>query len=447
MKKEVRLALLCLAATSAPAFAQNPGPACGAANFDQSRSVFTVMNPVANAVNQQCFLTVYAKGTAPEQARQHPALYPTEGRYIIELSGGGGGGGGGATNDQGGGGGGAGAAPSRTTQYLAPGVYRLTLGTGGRGGLPDGGRTAAGNPTSLTHATSGALIAGFAGADLWQQRSRAANDGQGGIGKPGGSTGGSGGDSGAIPEQGAQSGGQSATPGYSGVAGASGSESGRAAQTPTGLAVQSNAGGGGGASVGSGGTGDSATRNATAGAGDLGGGGGGGRGGANTADSGGQGGHGFIRLTPTEPAPAEPVAVATPAPVIVVMPTTQRYSLSSDTLFGFGQSTLKPSGQAQLNELVGKLRQTTITSMTYTGHADRIGASERNQQLSLNRAESVQNYLIGQGVRAERSVVAGRGETQPVTGNDACQGAASAKVIACLQPDRRVEIEVVGRQK
>ncbi|MBU3900872.1 MAG: hypothetical protein KJ614_18480 [Gammaproteobacteria bacterium] len=322
MKREIRLALLCLAATSATAFAQTPAPACGAANFDQTRQVFTVMNPVAQTVNQQCFLTVYAKGTAPEQSRQLPMFYPTEGSYIIELSGGGGGGGGGAINDQGGGGGGAGAAPSRTTQYLAPGVYKLTLGAGGVGGGANGGITAAGNPTSLTMASSGALIAGFPGADVWQQRGRAALDGKGGIGLAGGSTGGSGGGSGAPLEQGAQTGGASGTTGYAGVAGQSGSETGRAAQTSAGMVVQSNAGGGGGAGVGSGGSGESASQSATAGTGVLGGGGGGGRGGANTADSGGQGGHGFIRLTLSE-APAQ-AAAPTPAPVVILVPVVTR---------------------------------------------------------------------------------------------------------------------------
>jgi OOP family OmpA-OmpF porin len=38
----------------------------------------------------------------------------------------------------------------------------------------------------------------------------------------------------------------------------------------------------------------------------------------------------------------------------------------------------------------------------------------------------------------------GKGEMQPVTKSGECDGAQSAKVIACLQPDRRVEVEVVG---
>jgi OOP family OmpA-OmpF porin len=447
MKREIRLALLCLAAASVPAFAQNAAPQCGSANFDQTRNAFTIVNPAADAVNQQCFLTVYPRGTVPDQSQQYPALYPIEGTYVIELSGGGGGGGGGAAKDQGGGGGGAGAAPSRTVQYLSPGVYKLTIGTGGDGGSANGGRTEAGNPTSLTNANTGQLIAGFQGADVWTQKSRAASDGSGGVAAAGGSSGGSGGDSGAKTEELAQAGGASQTGGYSGAPGQSGSESGRTVQKDGARVVQANAGGGGGASVGSGGAGESANATAVAGIGDLGGGGGGGRGGANSADSGARGGHGFIRLTMSQPVQAIAPAPVVAAPMPMHMPMTQRYSLSADTLFGFGKSTLKPSGEAKLDDLVNKLRAVNVDRITDTGHADRIGSSEMNQKVSLNRAESVKAYLVSKGIQSDRIEVAGKGETQPVTNADDCKGAATPKVIACLAPDRRVDIEVVGTRK
>lgn len=435
MKNEIRLALLGLAAAaSVPAFAQNLSPQCGEANFDRTRNVFTIKSPSGDTVNQQCYLTVYPSSSVPDQARQYPAFFPVEGTYVIELSGGGGGGGGGAGKDKGGGGGGAGAAPTRTVKYLAPGVYKLTIGTGGSGGSADGGRTAAGNPTSLTNAHSGQLIAGFQGADVWAQRFQRTDGGKGGVGKPGGSTGGSGGDSGARSEESAQSGSALATPGYSGTAGAAGGESSRG--------LQSNAGGGGGAGVGSGGAGDSVDRNAAAGSGTLGGGGGGGSGGKNTADAGGRGGHGFIRLTMSKPAPQTTVR-APAAPVRV----TQNYSLSSDATFGFGKSTLQPSGKSKLDELVGKMREINVTSIATTGHSDRIGSAETNQRISESRAKSVKAYLVSRGVQADLISVAGMGESQPATGADDCAGPATAKVIACLQPDRRVDIEVVGTQK
>lgn len=296
MKNEIRLALLCMATAAVPAFAQNASPLCGSTNFDQTQNVFTIMNPAAGAPNQQCFITVYPSGAMPSEAWQSPASYLVEGTYVVELVGGGGGGGGGASNDQGGGGGGAGAAPSRTSQYLSPGVYRLTIGTGGEGGAADGGWAGDGNPTSLSNAHTGQLIAGFAGAEFWTQKYQMPGSGSGGVASAGGSSGGSGGDSGPRSEEAAQSGGMLRTAGYSGMPGQAGSESGHSVKTDTGrVVVQANAGGGGGASIGSGGSSDSLNRNDTA------------------AQPGGRGGDGLIRLTMSEPAPQ---AIA-PAPEVV----------------------------------------------------------------------------------------------------------------------------------
>jgi len=57
----------------------------------------------------------------------------------------------------------------------------------------------------------------------------------------------------------------------------------------------------------------------------------------------------------------------------------------------------------------------------------------------------VKVYLVSSGrLDGSRIVATGRGETEPVTLPDACKGPLSAPVIACLQPDRRVEIEVAG---
>lgn len=446
MKNEIRLALLCMAATAAPALAQNAIPQCGSANLDVTRSLYTVMNPVSGAVNQQCLLTVYPSAAMPDASRQQPGSYIVEATYAIELAGGGGGGGGGGSSDMGGGGGGAGAAVSRTVQYLAPGVYKMTLGTGGDGGSADGGRTQAGNPTSLTRVNTGQLIAGFAGADAWQHRTQAGSDGKGGVAPVGGSSGGAGGDSGPRSEESARSGGVSQSAGYAGIPGQSGDESGRSAGNYAERAVQANAGGGGGASFGSGGAGESANSNAAAGAGNLGAGGGGGRGGLNTAYAGGAGGHGFIKLTMTAPAPV--ARVVAPAPVAVApAPVTQKFSMSADMLFSFGQSALRPEGKARLDEVVSKLGGVHVHSITDTGHSDRIGSSAINQKISVSRAEAVKAYLVSKGVDAGSISVVGKGETQPVTTATACQGAATPKVIACLQPDRRVELEVLGTNK
>lgn len=133
---------------------------------------------------------------------------------------------------------------------------------------------------------------------------------------------------------------------------------------------------------------------------------------------------------------------------MMVMPTPpQRYSLSTDTLFGFGKSELKPAGEAKLDNIVAKLEDTRIGRVSVTGHADRIGSSENNQQLSVSRAESVKRYLVSKNVQSDRITVIGKGETEPLTTSDDCKGPTSAKVIACLAPDRRVDIVMLGTEK
>ena len=299
MKHEIRLALLCLATASAPAFAQSGSPMCGATNFDRSQGAFTVVNAAPGTVNQQCFIVVHQNGAAPPEAQQNPGSYLVEGKYKIDLVGGGGGGGGGGSHMQGGGGGGAGAAPSQTVVYLAPGVYKLTLGTGGAGGGAMGGWTGAGNPTSLTNVYTGELIAGFAGADKWTPQSVAASGGAGGIAAPGGSSGGSGGGSGTgdsakSADAAAQAGGTLPTSGYAGAPGQAGTDSAASgrADAKANIPAQADAGGGGGASIGSGGTGGSERVNTA-------------------AQAGGKGGDGLIKLSLLEAAPV--VVVAAPA--------------------------------------------------------------------------------------------------------------------------------------
>lgn len=440
-----RLTLISLACAMAPAFAQNALPNCESANFDRAQKLFTVINPATNAVNQQCLLTVHARQT-PAVSTQFPEPYLLEGDYAVDMSGGGGGGSGGDARNGGGGGGGAGATPYKTKVYLAPGVYKLTIGTGGhavsKATAKDSSRLFGdGNPSSLTRAATGELVAGFLGADTWTGRTTTQGVGGSGGSALSGSRGGSGGDSGPTKEEKAQDGGRQPAELSSASAGRAGGE---------GASAQSNAGGGGGAGFGPGGDGQATGANsASANAGVLGGGGGGGHGGNRESGPGSAGGNGFIRLVMLEPAPAPlVVTVAVPyiveVPVVRASPVITKYSFSADALFDFNKSSIKPAGGAKLDELIGKLRGMDVTSISDVGHADRLGSLEANQTLSENRAQAVKSYLVHGGIPAGLIAASGRGETQPVTGADDCKGGATAKVIACLAPDRRVDIEVMG---
>lgn len=174
--KTAKMTLMFLACSAAiPAFAQNTTDSqCGTTNFDRNRGVFTILNPGAGTANQQCFITVVPKeswaGGAPDLSRSQLV----EGNYEVMLSGGGGGGGGSARRTGRGYDGGD-AIAFKDTRYLTPGVYRLTIGSGGQGGVPCvteelGGRGGDGAPTSLSNAYSGETVAGFPRAEYWDGR-------------------------------------------------------------------------------------------------------------------------------------------------------------------------------------------------------------------------------------------------------------------------------------
>jgi OmpA-OmpF porin, OOP family len=141
-------------------------------------------------------------------------------------------------------------------------------------------------------------------------------------------------------------------------------------------------------------------------------------------------------------APKKVVAALTPPPA--VKPVAEKLTLDADTLFDFDKATLRPAGRDTLDAFVGKLKDISPETIITMGHADRIGSVSYNQRLSEQRVASVKDYMVSKGVEPNRIYTEGKGEMQPVTKAGDCAGPKSAKVIACLQPDRRVEIEVIG---
>jgi len=121
-------------------------------------------------------------------------------------------------------------------------------------------------------------------------------------------------------------------------------------------------------------------------------------------------------------------------------------TLDADTLFDFDKAVLRPAGRVALDDFLGKLKGIDLEVITAVGHADRFGSEAYNQRLSEQRAAAVKAYLVSKGIEPNRIQTEGKGEMQPVTKAGECSGAKSAKVITCLQPDRRVNIEVIGSQ-
>jgi OOP family OmpA-OmpF porin len=144
------------------------------------------------------------------------------------------------------------------------------------------------------------------------------------------------------------------------------------------------------------------------------------------------------------PAPA-PKAAAPAAPKPApekLLP--QKINFSADTLFDFDKADLRPEGRSVLDDLTLVLQGATYEVILAIGHADRIGSAQYNQKLSVRRAEAVKKYLVDKGIAPNRIYAEGKGETQPLTKPTDCRMKNRKALIACLQPDRRVDVEVSG---
>ena len=135
-----------------------------------------------------------------------------------------------------------------------------------------------------------------------------------------------------------------------------------------------------------------------------------------------------------------------PAPAAPAQQQHHRYTLSSDVLFAFDRGSeqdLQLRGREELNELAAQLRNfEQLNGITVIGHTDYLGSDAYNQRLSQQRAETVRRYLAAQGLPADKIRAVGMGESQPVKQCDNHGG--RNQLIACLQPNRRVEIQVDG---
>ena len=150
------------------------------------------------------------------------------------------------------------------------------------------------------------------------------------------------------------------------------------------------------------------------------------------------------RATETNPAPAP--AVAPPPAVLAAPPLKQTTTFSAVSLFDFDKANLRPDGKKILDDFAQKLKGVSYDTITVIGHASRIGTASYNMKLSERRAKSVKAYLVNPGgIDSSKIKTAWKGMTEPVTKPGQCKGnKATRKLIACLQPDRRVEVVISG---
>ncbi|MDM0063801.1 outer membrane protein assembly factor BamE [Variovorax sp. J22G21] len=146
-----------------------------------------------------------------------------------------------------------------------------------------------------------------------------------------------------------------------------------------------------------------------------------------------------------DPPQVKPIpAVVTPSPAPAPA---QKVTLGADGLFRFDGGSLadlQPAGRAKIEQLAAEIKRSfrKLNYVAVTGHTDRLGSESYNEKLSLARANTVADLLAQGGVPKGVIRTAGTGERQPLA---QCPGAAKTPaLVACLQPNRRVEIEVSG---
>jgi len=145
----------------------------------------------------------------------------------------------------------------------------------------------------------------------------------------------------------------------------------------------------------------------------------------------------------------EAVAAVQQAPEYV----DETVSLSSKTLFGFDKDNLRPEAQENLDALAQRLSNENVQTVRVEGHTDFMGSEEYNQALSERRANVVANYLVGRGVPSSKVSAVGLGESQAQMtatceaevaklGKKVSKAKKRAALIACIEPDRRVDVKI-----
>ena len=114
-----------------------------------------------------------------------------------------------------------------------------------------------------------------------------------------------------------------------------------------------------------------------------------------------------------------------------------RLSIPGNITFSTGSAAIVTNFYPVLEDVAKVLNRYEKTKLSIEGHTDSVGDANYNTQLSIQRANSVANYLQGTSVATNRLQTLGMGESQPVASNDTAQG---------RQQNRRVELRVIPLQ-
>ncbi len=131
----------------------------------------------------------------------------------------------------------------------------------------------------------------------------------------------------------------------------------------------------------------------------------------------------------------------TAATTVNVIPLSKKtMAFDAVALFDVDKAVLKPKGKEQINKYreEAKAELSRADKIIITGHTDSTGSEGHNMKLSLKRAESVRDYLVGLGIDPKKLEVKGEGEAKPLADNSTAEGRAK---------NRRVEVDIIGVEK
>ncbi|RLZ11557.1 OmpA family protein [Faecalibacter macacae] len=111
---------------------------------------------------------------------------------------------------------------------------------------------------------------------------------------------------------------------------------------------------------------------------------------------------------------------------------------SSKVTFEYNKSGLTSTAKTNLDKLIEVFKEYPDTNLLIVGHTDNVGSQNYNKPLSEQRANSVKQYLVANGINSSRLTSTGKGLEEPIADNSTADGRAA---------NRRVEIAITANEK
>ncbi|WP_420603063.1 DUF5723 family protein [Flagellimonas sp.] len=135
-------------------------------------------------------------------------------------------------------------------------------------------------------------------------------------------------------------------------------------------------------------------------------------------------------LCPNKPGPVDNNG----CPVVTIEVQKQLNTYARTILFDTGKATIKTESVSTMVDIIQILKEYPNAKFTVEGHTDSVGSASSNQKLSEARANSVKDFLIKEGIAADRLNAIGYGEENPIASNATRSG---------RKQNRRVEINLI----